>query len=112
MTTTLDPPMGQWHVYMVLCRDNTLYTGITCDLPRRLAAHNSAKGGARYTRGRQPVALVYMEPAASRSEAAQREWRIKGLTVAQKQALIETGSRAKPPVGAIPESGDVDSPGG
>jgi putative endonuclease len=90
---------------MVLCRDNTLYTGITCDLPQRLAAHNAAKGGARYTRGRQPVALVYTEPAASRSEAAKREWRIKGLTVAQKQALIKTGSSAEPLAGAIPEPG-------
>lgn len=88
--------MSQWYVYMVLCRDNTLYTGITCDLPRRLDAHNSAKGGARYTRGRQPVVLVYREPVASRSEAAQREWMIKGLTVAEKRALITAASSGLP----------------
>lgn len=77
-----------WHVYIVLCRDGTLYTGITTDLDRRLAAHNSAKGGARYTRSRQPVTLVFSEPAESRSAAASREWQIKGMTLAQKRALI------------------------
>jgi len=81
-----------WHVYIVSCRDGTLYTGITTDLSRRLAAHNSGKGGARYTRSRQPVNLVFSEPADSRSAAAQREWRIKQLTVAQKMALIAAQS--------------------
>lgn len=77
-----------WQVYMVCCRDGTLYTGITTELSRRLTEHNSGKGGARYTRSRRPVELVFSEPAASRSAAAQREWRIKQMTVPQKMALI------------------------
>ncbi len=79
---------GAWQVYIVSCRDDTLYTGITTDLIRRLAEHNSGKNGARYTRSRRPVTLVFSEPAASRSAAAQREWQIKQLTTAQKMALI------------------------
>jgi len=79
---------SEWQVYIVSCRDGTLYTGITTDLPRRLAEHNSGKGGARYTRSRQPVKLVFSEPADSRSAAAQREWQIKQMTVAQKLGLI------------------------
>lgn len=79
----------EWHVYIASCRDGTLYTGITTDLCRRLAAHNSGKGGARYTRSRRPVTLVFSEPADSRSTAAQREWQIKKMTVAQKLALIQ-----------------------
>jgi putative endonuclease len=100
-TPPLDPLMGQWQVYILLCRDNTLYTGITCDLHQRLVAHNSVKGGARYTRGRRPVTLVYSEPAASRSAAAQREWRIKGMTTAQKKALITSAAQGVPVVGGI-----------
>jgi putative endonuclease len=79
---------SEWQVYMVCCRDGTLYTGITTDLVRRLAEHNSEKGGARYTRSRRPVVLVFSEPAASRSAAAQREWQIKKMTAAQKWAII------------------------
>ncbi len=77
-----------WLVYIVACADGSLYTGITTDLDRRLAEHNSDRGGARYTRSRRPVRLVYREAAASRAAAARREYRIKHLTVAGKQALI------------------------
>jgi putative endonuclease len=79
---------SEWHVYIVCCQDGTLYTGITTDLARRLLAHNLGKDGARYTRSRRPVNLVFSEPAHSHSDAAQREWEIKQLTVAQKRALI------------------------
>ncbi|MBA3014775.1 MAG: GIY-YIG nuclease family protein [Proteobacteria bacterium] len=79
---------SRWWVYIVLCGDGTLYTGITTDLSRRLATHNSEKGGARYTRYRQPVKLVYTEPAASRSEAARREWQIKQMTAGHKWSLV------------------------
>lgn len=94
----------QWLVYILLCQDNTLYTGITCDLSRRLAAHNSAQGGARYTRGRQPVTVVYTEAASSRSEAARREWRIKAMTTAQKKALVQAGAAVQ--AGLVQESGE------
>ena len=79
-----------WHVYIVRCRDGTLYTGITRDLERRITEHNSKKGGARYTKPRRPVRLVYSEQAESRSAAAQREYRIKKMALKKKNELINT----------------------
>lgn len=81
-------PGMSWWVYMVQCSDDSLYTGITTDLERRLKEHNDAATGARYTRARRPVKLVYSEPADSRSEASKREHRIKQLSQAQKLGLI------------------------
>ena len=78
-----------WYVYMVSCSDSTLYTGITTDLTRRLDQHNSSKGGAKYTRCRQPVSLVYSEKAASRSGASKRERELKKLSSKQKWALAQ-----------------------
>lgn len=73
---------------MLRCADGTLYTGITTDLPRRLAEHNGAGGvGARYTRSRRPVELVYAEASPSRAEASRREAAIKRLDRAAKLAL-------------------------
>ncbi|MBZ2188942.1 GIY-YIG nuclease family protein [Alcanivorax sp. JB21] len=76
---------------MVRCADGTYYTGITTDPARRIDEHNgagpSAQRGARYTRARRPVELVYTEQAASRSEAARREWAVKRLSRPQKSAL-------------------------
>ncbi len=77
-----------WCVYMVRCADNTLYTGITNNLTQRLAAHNSAKGGAKYTRPRQPVSLVYVEEGLSHSLAAKREYVIKKMATKQKRQLV------------------------
>lgn len=78
-----------WFVYIVSCADGTLYTGITTDVARRLAEHNGENGlGARYTRTRRPVALVYTEPADSRAAAARREAAIKRLPRARKQLLF------------------------
>lgn len=73
---------------MVRCSDNSLYTGITTDIQKRLKQHNSEKIGARYTRSRRPVDLVYVEYAESRAHAAKREYAIKQLTVEQKRSLI------------------------
>ena len=81
-----------WFVYIVRCNDNTLYTGVAKDLAKRLQQHNHGNDGAKYTRGRRPVELVYQEHAASRSMAQQREYSIKRLSAAQKQQLI---ARAK-----------------
>lgn len=76
-----------WHVYLLRCADGTLYCGITTDLERRVAEH--ARGdGARYTRGRRPVELVYSETAEDRSAAARREYEIKQLRKAAKEALV------------------------
>lgn len=77
-----------WFVYMVRCRDNSLYTGITTDLAKRLVQHNSDQEGARYTRGRRPVHLVYAEQAPSRSVATKREGRLKRLDAARKNTLV------------------------
>ena len=88
--TTNSRPL--WYVYIIQCRDTTYYTGITTNLDRRLREHNSANQGARYTRPRQPVKLVYHETVRSRSEAASREYQIKKLTLTKKKTLIATGS--------------------
>ena len=82
---------GIWYVYMVRCSDGTLYTGIAKDIDKRIAAHNSGQGGARYTRSRRPVALVYAEQAASRSAAASLEYQLKKLPLAKKKKLIKKG---------------------
>ena len=76
-----------WYVYILRCGDGTLYTGITDDIPRRLAAHRAGKG-AKYTRGRGPLELVYQEALPDRSSALRREAAIKKLTRAQKERLI------------------------
>jgi putative endonuclease len=81
-----------WHVYILRCADGSLYTGITTDLDRRLAEHNAgAAAGARYTRARLPVTLVYQEAAADRAAAARREWQIKQLARTDKLALLQAG---------------------
>ncbi len=77
-----------WYVYMVQCRDGSLYTGIAKDLEKRVEEHNSGSTGAKYTRSRRPVHLVYQEEVPSRSAAAKREYEIKQLTAAGKNALI------------------------
>lgn len=80
-----------WFVYLLRCADGTFYTGITTDPSRRLAEHNGAgKKGARYTRARQPVTLVWSEPAASRAEAARREYVVRKLPRADKERLAQT----------------------
>ena len=75
-----------WHTYIIKCNDDSLYTGITIDLEKRLAAHNAGKG-AKYTASRRPVLLVYCEEAANRSEASKRENTIKNLNRNDKLAL-------------------------
>ena len=84
-----------WHVYIVRCADRTLYTGVAKDLASRIAAHNDGRG-AKYTRQRLPVKLVYSESALDRGAALRRELQIKGLTRAAKRALFAR-SRARAP---------------
>ena len=88
MTLSADTLNNGWFIYILRCRDGSLYTGICRDIKRRLHEHNHLKTGARYTRARRPVELVYLESAASRSTAAQREYRIKQLAPQQKRCLI------------------------
>lgn len=75
-------------VYIVECADGTLYTGITCDLKRRLQQHQQGKG-AKYTRSRRPVSLRYVEVGKDKSWALSREWEIKKMTRDQKWRLIK-----------------------
>ena len=79
--------MKQWGVYILRCGDGTLYTGATDDLERRLAAHRAGKG-AKYTRSRGPLELVYWEPCEDMPAAYRREYAIKQLTRKQKLTLI------------------------
>jgi putative endonuclease len=80
-----------WTVYIVRCADQTLYTGVARDLAARIAQHNAGRG-AKYTRGRRPVQLVYREAAESRAAALRREIAIKRLQTAAKRKLIQTGT--------------------
>ena len=79
---------NKWHLYILRCKDGTLYTGITTDIDKRLAAHQTGKG-AKYTRGRSPLELVYREECGSHSDALKREWLVKGLSREKKQRMIQ-----------------------
>lgn len=80
---------GPWFVYLLRCSDGSLYTGITTEPERRLREHNEDdRLGARYTRARRPVTLVYSEPAADRPTAARREAAIKQMTRQAKLRLV------------------------
>ena len=77
-----------WYVYVVKCSDNSLYTGITTDINRRVNEHNTSNKGAKYTRTRRPVELKYHEEFTDRSTASKREYAIKKLSRKQKLNLI------------------------
>lgn len=77
-----------YYTYIVRCADHTLYTGWTTDLKRRLALHNSGRG-AKYTRSRRPVTLVYAELCETKKAAMSREWHIKKMRLEQKQLLLQ-----------------------
>ena len=78
-----------WYTYIVRCSDQTLYTGIAKDLEKRLEEHNSGRNGAKYTRTRRPVQLVYKEEFHSRSQAAKREYQLKKMDRASKLELTK-----------------------
>ena len=77
-----------WYLYILRCGDGTLYTGITTDVEKRLEAHREGKG-AKYTRGRSPLELVYREDCGSHSDALKREIAVKKLTRSQKERLLD-----------------------
>ncbi|MGI6019435.1 MAG: GIY-YIG nuclease family protein [Marvinbryantia sp.] len=83
------------YTYILKCSDNTFYTGWTNNLAKRLSAHNQGKG-AKYTKGRTPVILVYYECFSAKSDAMRREYEIKQLSRQEKEALI-----ASQPAGTI-----------
>ncbi len=76
--------INMWYVYILKCSDQTFYTGITNDLKRRVEEHNSSKLGAKYTRGRRPVELVYSKKIKDKVKAMQEEYRIKKLSRYEK----------------------------
>lgn len=78
-----------WTLYIIECADLTYYTGITTKIERRINEHNAGKG-AKYTKGRTPVKLVYTESFDDRSSASKREYEIKSLSKAKKKALIQS----------------------
>ncbi|MFZ2310896.1 MAG: GIY-YIG nuclease family protein [Patescibacteria group bacterium] len=80
--------MEKYYLYILECIDQTLYTGITTDLNRRITEHNNNLG-AKYTKGRGPVKLIYSQEFKNRSEATKEETRIKKLTRLQKMAIIK-----------------------
>jgi putative endonuclease len=82
--------MARWYVYILKCGDGTLYTGIATDVKRRLAEHRAGTG-AKYTRGRTPLRLVYAQRLTSRSRALKREAKIKRLSRRQKLQIIKGG---------------------
>ena len=83
-------PKDHWYVYMLRCADDSLYTGITKDIERRVAEHNSGKQlSASYTRSRLPVTIVYQETCSTRSKATKREHAIKKLNRQEKERLLK-----------------------
>ena len=87
----MEDTQKSFYTYIVKCSDGTYYTGYTTDLEKRIAAHNSGKG-AKYTRSRLPVTLIYHETYPSKEEAMSREWHIKRLSRIEKETLISNGA--------------------
>ncbi len=81
------------YVYILKCRDSTYYTGYTVEIDRRLQEHQNGLA-SKYTRGRTPVELVYLEELPTKSAALQRELELKGLTRANKQKIIESAQQS------------------
>ena len=86
-----------WYLYILRCKDGSLYTGITTDVEKRLEAHRSGKG-AKYTRGRAPLELVHREACGTHSQALKRELAVKAMTRTEKLRMLEM-------VGNISEKG-------
>ena len=86
---------GPWYVYMVICSDQTVYTGITIDIHKRIDEHNNGASGAKYTRSRRPVSLAYLEEFPDRATASSREYQLKKLSRQQKLELIGTFASQK-----------------
>ena len=78
-----------YFIYILECSDKSLYTGITKDIEKRLEEHNTSPKGAKYTKARRPVKLLYQEPSLNRSTASKREYAIKKLTRLNKLKLID-----------------------
>lgn len=87
-----------YYVYIVECADKTLYIGYTNDVKRRVEIHNEGKTGAKYTKPRRPVRLVYSESLPTKGDALRREWELKQLTRAEKLKLVAAYNPSSPSV--------------
>ena len=83
-----------WYLYILRCKDDSLYTGITTDVEKRLEAHRAGRG-AKYTRGRAPLELVYRETCGIHSDALKRELEIKAMKRPEKEKLIESAANIR-----------------
>ncbi len=83
----------QFSLYIVRCKDGSLYTGITTNVDRRIREHEAGRRGAKYLSGRAPLRLVFEEPVGTRSQALQLEHRVKKLKRSEKKALVEGNRR-------------------
>jgi putative endonuclease len=92
--------MADWHLYMIRCRDGSLYTGIAIDVARRLAEHRAGKG-AKYLRGRGPIQLVFEKRIGERGPALTIERRVKKLPKPKKEALVQSNGKTDPEIFAI-----------
>jgi putative endonuclease len=111
---SIDSPFGKgdrvrhitmnWNVYIILCSDDSLYTGITTDMERRFRQHAEGRG-ARYFRGRQPVRVVYLEEGHTRSTAGMREAAIKAASRAEKVLLVASNKEPSLSLKREPEQG-------
>jgi len=83
----------KWFLYILQCADGTYYTGVTTDMKRRLNEHNTSKRGAKYTKTRRPVKVVYLSEYEDRSSAQKAEYEFKQLTRKQKESIINEGQQ-------------------
>ena len=81
-----------WYLYVLRCSDNTMYTGVTTDINRRLDEHNTGSRGAKYTRKRLPVKLIYWVAFSDQSSAQKAEYKFKKMTRKQKEKIIYEAS--------------------
>jgi len=79
-----------WHIYIIRCKDNSLYTGVTIDIKRRFDEHqNDPKKGAKYLKGKKPLSLVWHKKIGSKQKAMQLEWKIKQLPKHKKELIVQ-----------------------
>ena len=86
--------MDKWHMYVVRCSDGSLYAGIAKNLRKRILEHNYGMKGAKYTRSRRPVEVVYKEECKTHSEALKREWAFKKLSKRKKEQIVSGNKKA------------------
>jgi putative endonuclease len=84
-----------YYLYILRCSDQTLYTGVTTNVPRRVREHNSSARGAKYTHSRRPVALAFSKKFRTRSRALKKEYQVKRLTRKKKLALIREAEKRR-----------------